>query len=362
MPRTFLLCLIPLLAFSSLSRAEYQRGYIAMMGSSTVVPFAKAAGDHFAKKGRFHEPLIQSSGTGGGLKLFCEGTGPESPDVALASRAIKKRERDECAKNGLSDLIEIKIGYDALILAQSTQSPPWSLTATEVRTAFAKWLAKADGSMVLNPHHTWKDVRSTLPAEPIELLGPPTTSSVHDAFVDLISELECNKAPWIPAGAKESTPDLIHKCRSLREDGVYREGSDQDESHVDLIARSSQVRLGVFGYQMMQSHPKQLRAIPIDGIEPSYLNIAQDRYAGTRPLYLYVKGVALSKVPGLKDFLAEITSDAAAGDQGYLRKAGLITLPETERQQQVQKLRADGVFSAPPMSVSTGSKKAKGAH
>lgn len=341
--------------------AEFQRGYIAMMGSSTVVPFAKAAGDHFSKRGHFHEPLIQSAGTGGGLKLFCEGTGPESPDIALASRAIKKREREECARNGLSDVIELKIGYDALLLAQSAKNPPWSLTANEVRMAFAKWVAKADGTMVLNPNHTWKDVRDTLPKEPIELLGPPTTSSVHDAFIDLISELECTKAPWVPAGAKEPTPDLLHKCRSLREDGVYREGSDQDENHVDLIAKSVQPRLGVFGYQMIQRHAQELRALPIDGIEPTYASISADRYAGTRPLYLYVKGAALNRVPGLREFLAEITSEAAWGDQGYLRKAGLITLPLSEREALVSTLRSGGVLGAPAPKTAPPGRKPKGA-
>ena len=328
-----------------------------MMGSSTVVPFAKAAGDHFSKGGRFHEPLIQSSGTGGGLKLFCEGMGPESPDVALASRAIKKREKDECAKNGLSDLVELKIGYDALILAQSRKSTPWSLTANETRMAFAKWIAKADGSMVLNPNHTWKDVRSTLPPEPIDLLGPPNTSGVHDAFIDLISELECTKSPWVPAGAKEPTPDLLHKCRSIREDGVYREGRDNDDSHVEIIAKSSLPEIGVFGYKMIQDHPQELRAIPIDGIEPTYQNISSDTYAGARPLYLYIKAGAIGRTPGLREFLSEITSEAAWGENGYLRKAGLITLPAQERDTLSQKLRDAGYTSA--MTAASPSRKTK---
>jgi phosphate transport system substrate-binding protein len=339
-----ILPLLGLAAISGAAHAEYQRGYISMVGSSTVVPFAKAAADQFAKSTHAHEALIQASATGGGLKLFCESLGPESPDVALASRGIKPREKDECAKNGIGEVIELKIGHDALILVQSKKVEPWSLSANDARAAFAKWLAKPDGTMVLNPNHTWKDVKSTLPAEPIALLGPPITSSTYDAFADLISELECKKAPWVPQGAKESTPDLLHKCRSVREDSVYREGDD--ESHIDLIKSAAHPEVGVFGYKLLQEHIKEVHAIPIDGIEPTYANISTDTYAGTRPLYLYIKASALSRTPGLREFLGEITSERAWGDNGYLRKAGLVTLPGAERDAISAKLQSYGVRPA----------------
>lgn len=327
-----------------------------MVGSSTVVPFAKAAADRFSKAGHFHEALIQASGTGGGLKLFCESLGSESPDIALASRAIKPREKDECAKNGIGDVIELKIGYDALILVQSKKIEPWSLSAKEARVAFAKWLAQPDGTMSLNPNHTWKDVRASLPAEPIAILGPPTTSATHDAFIDLISELECKQVPWVPEGAKEATPDLMHKCRSVREDGVYREGDD--DTHVSLIASASHPEIGLFGYKLLQDHIKDVRAIPIDGIEPTYTNISTDAYPGSRPLYLYVKASAVGKTPGLREFLGEITSERAWGENGYLRAAGLITLPMKERDQITGKLLSYGIRPSLAPAPSASASKA----
>jgi phosphate transport system substrate-binding protein len=200
--------------------AEYERGYVSMMGSSTVVPYAKAVGDKISRSGRIHAPLIQASGTGGGIKLFCEGLGSESPDIAIASREMKAKEKAECSRNGVSNVLDLKIGYDAVILAQSKKSEPWSLTRDEARLAFAKWIAGSDRKMVLNPNRTWHDVKSSLPGSPIELLGPPNTSATHDAFVDLISDMKCNGMPWVPAGSREISADMLHKCRSVREDRV----------------------------------------------------------------------------------------------------------------------------------------------
>lgn len=360
---TRILPILGLATLSGMAQAEFQRGYISMVGSSTVVPYAKAAADHYAKANHAHEALIQASATGGGLKLFCESLGPESPDVALASRGIKQREKDECAKNNIGEVIELKIGHDALILVQSKKVDPWALSANDARTAFAKWLAKADGTMALNPNHTWKDVKDTLPAEPIAILGPPITSSTYDAFADLLSELECKKAPWVPQGAKEPTADLMHKCRSVREDGVYREGDD--ETHIAMIKSASHPEVGVFGYKLLQEHIKEVHAIPIDGIEPTYANISSDTYAGTRPLYLYVKASALSRTPGLREFLGEVTSERAWGDNGYLRKAGLVALPGSERDAISAKLQSYGVKPAVGGSIDLAPAKSaakKGKH
>ena len=347
--------------FAATASAEFERGYVSMMGSSTVVPFVKAAAEHIQGK----QPLIQASGTGGGIKLFCEGNGPESPDIAIASRAMKTKERDECVRDGVTDILELKIGYDAVILAQSKKAEPWTLTDREARTAFAKWLAERDGQMKLNPHKTWKDVKESLPATRIELLGPPNTSSVHDAFIDLISDLECKGPPWVPAGAREATADMLRKCRSLREDGIYREGRENDEIHVAQVADASGSSLGVFGYKMLTDHAAKLRAIPINGVEPTFENISTGAYLGTRPLYLYVKANHIGRTPGLREFLSEISSEAAWGDHGYLRAAGLITMPAGERATYVAKLKELGITagaaskSAAP-AKSSAVKKASG--
>lgn len=350
--------------FAPASWAEFQRGYVSIMGSSTVVPFVKAAADKVTHAGKAKAPLIQSSGTGGGIKLFCEGMGPESPDIAIASRGMKTKERDECRKNGVSDVVELKIGYDALILAQSKKAEPWALTDKEARLAFAKWLAERSGPMSLNPNKTWKDVKPSLPDTPIELLGPPTTSSTHDAFVDLIADLECKGPPWVPAGAKEPTADMLRKCRSIREDGVYKEGRENDETHVSRLADTTTPKLGVFGFKMIKDHADKLRAIPINGVEPTYANVSNRVYLGSRPLYLYVKGNSIGRTPGLREFLAEITSDHAWGDNGYLKAAGLITMPVSERDTYAAKLKDAGVspvISAAPASHGKAKAKGKGA-
>ncbi len=338
--------------------ADFQRGYVSMMGSSTLVPFVKAAAD----KTKGKAPLIQASGTGGGIKLFCEGTGAESPDIAIASRAMKTKEKDECQRNGVSQVLELKIGYDAVILAQSITAEPWTLTDKEARLAFAKWLAERNGQMALNPNKTWNDIKQSLPGTPIELLGPPNTSATHDAFIDLISDLECKGPPWVPAGAREPTADMLRKCRSVREDSVYKEGRENDDTHVARIADATSPKLGVFGYKMMRDNATRLRAIPINGVEPTYANISTKAYLGTRPLFLYVKSNHIGRTPGLVEFLGEITSENAWGDNGYLKTAGLITMSASERATYAAKLKEAGVSPSisSPSSTSTSIKKPAG--
>jgi phosphate transport system substrate-binding protein len=346
--------------FSLSATADFQRGYVSMMGSSTVVPFVKAVADKVSHSGQIKAPLIQASGTGGGIKLFCEGMGAESPDIAIASRDMKPKEKDECQKNGIGEILELKIGYDGLILAQSKKSEPWSLTSKEARLAFAKWLAKSDGSMELNPNKNWHDVKESLPESPIEVLGPPTTSATHDAFIDLIAELECKTLPWVPAGAHEPTADMLRKCRSVREDRVYQEGRENDLGHIGLVANATPPKIGVFGYRMMSENGDKIRAIPINGVEPTYANISTHAYIGARPLYLYVKAANIRKTPGLKEFLGEITSDAAWGDKGYLRNEGLIAMPASERAIYAAKASALGATSVAATPSSTSAKPSKG--
>jgi phosphate transport system substrate-binding protein len=337
-----------LIATSSL--ADFQRGYVSMMGSSTLVPFVKAA----AERTKGKPPLIQASGTGGGIKLFCEGHGAEAPDIAIASRAMKEKEKLDCQRNGVNQILELKIGYDAVILAQSKKVDAWTLTDKEARLAFAKWIAARNGQMELNPNKNWDDVKRSLPGTPIELLGPPNTSATHDAFVDLISDLECKGPPWVPAGAREPTADMLRKCRSVREDGVYKEGRENDETHVARVADATSPKLGVFGYKMMIDNASKLRAIPINGVEPTYENISSKAYLGARPLYLYVKSNGIGRTPGLREFLSEITSENAWGDKGYLKTAGLITMSASERAAYAGKLKDAGVSStiASPSSSS----------
>lgn len=348
--------------FATTAMAEFQKGYATLVGSTAVLPYAKALGDRVASQGKVHSPLVQALGTGGSIKLFCEGMGPELPDVALASREMKEKEKAECARNGIT-VFELKIGYDAMILGQSNKAEPWALSSMEARMAFAKWLAGPDGAMILNPNKTWRDIKASLPATPIELLGPPMTSSTHEELVDMISGLKCKSKPWVPEGTTAPTEDLLHKCRSIREDRVYQEGREDDAGQVGMIAHADHAQIGVFDYKMMLDNADKIRAIPIDGVAPTYENIASGAYAGVRPMYFYIKTAKLSTTPGLKEVLGELITDRAWGDRGYLRDLGLIAMPATERASYISKLEALGVTpgaaTSPSPAPSRSEKPAK---
>ncbi|BBL76931.1 substrate-binding domain-containing protein [Methylomagnum ishizawai] len=322
--------------------AEFQRGYIYTVGSTTLFPFAKTVGEHFSKAHKKQLPLLQSTGTGGGIKLFCEGAQGETPDIVNASRAMKPKEREECQTNGVGDILEVKIGYDGLVMAQAKKAPPIALTRKEARMALAKWVASPDGKLVANPNHTWKQINPALPDSPIEVLGPPAASGTYDAFVDLVSDMECKGAPWVAAGKTEPSPDLLRKCRTLRDDGVYVEGREHDEDQLSRLNHAPGA-VAIIDYKTYIDNMAHIRAVPIDGLEPTHDSIASHSYAGSRPLYLYVKAAHLGQTPGLKEYVGEFTSEHTWGEKGYLKSLGLIPLPTEERTTYVDAVKAQGI-------------------
>lgn len=337
--------------FSADAMAEFQRGYIRIVGSNAVVPFAKAVGERYAKAKKAQIPLIESTSTGGGIKLFCEGASGETPDVAVSSRALKPKERDECQQNGVADILELKIGYDGLILAQSKQAPALNLSRKEAWLALAKWVVGTDGKPVQNPHQRWKDINPAFPDQSLEILGPPPTSGAYDALVDMLTENQCKASPWLAAGQTEPSADALRKCRALREDGVYVEGREDDEGQVLRVANSP-AKVAVVDYQTLVSHAGQLRAIPIDEVTPSADTIANRAYAGARPLFVYVKAGHFGQVPGLKDYVAEFASEKTWGDNGYLPKLGLIAMLSSERASYVDAVKGFGI--APSLAAAEG--------
>jgi phosphate transport system substrate-binding protein len=347
--------------------AEFQRGYIYTVGSSTVLPYAKAVGERLAKARKLQVPLQQSTGTGGGIKLFCEGANGETPDIVSASRPMKEKERQECRTHGVRDILEVKIGYDGLVMAQAKNSPPLSLTRKEARAALAKWVVDSDGQPILNPNKTWNQINPALPDDRIEILGPPAASGTYDAFVDLVSEFECKGAPWVAEGQAEPTVDMLRKCRALREDGVYVEGREHDEGHLSRLDRTPGA-VAIMDYKSLTENGSHLRAVPIDGKAPSYEAIASKSYAGSRPLFLYVKGAHLGQTPGLKEYVAEFTSDHAWGEKGYLKTIGLIAMSPEERATYADAVKAQGISpslalastEASAKSGKSGKSKAKG--
>ena len=318
---------LALAACASVSNAQ-SRDYVSIVGSSTVYPFATVVAEQFGKATKFKTPKIESTGSGGGLKLFCAGVGAEHPDMTNASRAIKKSELDTCASNGVKEVVEVKIGYDGITLGQSKEGAAVEVTRQELYWALAKEVPDSTGQKLIpNPYMTWKDVNAKLPAVKIEVLGPPPTSGTRDAFVELVMDKGCKGYAVIDALDKKGKRAA---CRTLREDGAYVEAGENDNLIVQKLV-SNPNAMGIFGYSFLDQNSDKIRGIAIEGIMPEFETIADGQYPVSRPLFIYVKKAHVGVIPGMKEFLAELTSDRAWGEEGYLSERGMIPMPEKER-------------------------------
>lgn len=348
MLRTILfLIAFPMTAFAVSSPEEeaFHRNYVSIVGSTSVAPYAKAVGEKISKTKKIPMPLVQPTGTNGGIKLFCEGLSAESPDIVMASRYMKQKEREECLAHGITDIVELKIGYDAIILGQSKKAPLLEMSRKEVRKALFKWVPDPSGTIVLNATKTWNNVNSTFPNTPITVYGPPSSSGSYDALVDMLSELECKEPPWIPAeGRTESPSDLTRKCHALREDGVYIQDRENDDGLVTRLDTSGQI--AVFNYKLVTDHNKSVRAIPIDGVEPDLYSISNKVYPGTRPLLVYIKKASLD-TKGLREFIAELMSENALGQKGYFTTLGLVPMASDEYALHREEVKALGITPNP---------------
>lgn len=296
------------------------RSQIRIVGSSTVYPFATAVAEQFVRNNpRFKAPIIESTGTGGGMKLFCAGVGTQHPDIENASRRIKKSEYEDCQKNGVTQVIELPIGIDGLALIEATGSPKFSLTQADVYRALA---ANPFGKP--NTAKTWEDVNASLPAIPIRVYGPPPTSGTRDAFAELIMEKGCESDPAMKA-LKESDKDRAKDiCTKVREDGAYIEGGENDNLLVQKVS-ANEGSIGIMGYSFLEENADKVRGIPLGGVAPTAATIASFEYPGARPLFIYVKGDHLSAIPGIREYVAEFAKGWAPN--GYLTRRGLIASP-----------------------------------
>jgi phosphate transport system permease protein len=304
------------------------REEIRIVGSSTVYPFATTVAENFSRNSGFKPPVVEATGTGGGIKLFCAGIGIDSPDIANASRRIKDTEFETCGKNGVGDVAEVKIGYDGIVLAQSKAGAPFSLSVRNVWLALAKQVP-VNGALAANAYRNWNEIDPALPAERIEVLGPPPTSGTRDAFVELVMDKGCELFPEIAAlegDAKKAA------CQTVREDGAYIEAGENDNLIVQKLEANS-AALGIFGYSFLEQNGDKLRGAPMDGVAPGFDAIASGQYEVSRALYIYVKKAHLGVVPGIREYVTEFTGEAAAGAGGYLADKGLVPLPDAERQQ-----------------------------
>lgn len=308
------------------------RDYIHVVGSSTVYPFATVVAEKFGKSTDFRTPIIEATGSGGGIKLFCAGVGKTHPDFANSSRRMKRSEFQKCQKNGVADVIEIKIGYDGIVLANSKSTPPISLTLEDIFLALAKQIPNPDakGALVDNPYTTWAEVNPSLPANKIEVLGPPPTSGTRDAFVELVMEGGCQQIDWVKAMKKTDKTAYKRICHQIREDGAFVEVGENDNLIVQKLVKNPNA-LGIFGFSFLDQNADVVHGSLIEGVVPEFEKISDGSYPVSRPLYMYAKSAHTSVIPGMAEFMDELTSDDTWGDEGYLTDRGLIPMPTTER-------------------------------
>jgi len=331
-----LLGLTAVIAFGTAGSAS-ARDYINIVGSSTVYPFATVVAENFGKTTRYKTPKIESTGSGGGLKLFCAGVGVKHPDITNSSRAIKSSEVKSCVKNGVSEIIEVKIGYDGIAVANSRKTKQMSISIKDLYLGLAKEVPDPKGAkrVVANPYKTWRDVSRSLPNTKIEVLGPPPTSGTRDAFTELVMEGGCKQVDWINAMKKTNKQEYKRICHTVREDGGYVEAGENDNLIVQkLIANPN--ALGVFGFSFLDQNTDRVQGAAIDGVDPTFESIADGSYPISRPLFFYVKKAHVGTIPGVPEYLAEFTSEKAWGEFGYLSDRGLIPMPAAERRKYVQ--------------------------
>jgi phosphate transport system substrate-binding protein len=323
------------LATLALAGQAEARDQIRIVGSSTVFPFSTAVAEQFGRVGQFKTPVVESTGTGGGFKLFCAGAGVDHPDISNASRKIKDSEIEDCAKNGVAAITEVKIGYDGIVLASSKATAPINLTVRTVFRALAKQVP-IDGKLVDNPYKSWSEIDPALPNAKIEVLGPPPTSGTRDAFVELVMDKACGEFEEIKAlegDAKQAA------CQSIREDGGYVEAGENDNLIVQKL-EANPAAVGIFGFSFLDQNADKIQGNPMDGVAPTFESIADGSYEVSRPLFFYVKNAHVDVIPGIKEFVAEFVSDKASGEEGYLSDKGLIPLPSGERTRMMQQALA----------------------
>ncbi len=319
-------------ASTSSSQASTARNDIRVVGSSTVYPFSTKVAQEFGNK-TGHKVIVESTGSGGGHKLFCEGAGGGSADVTNSSRRQKKSEFDKCAANGVEGVIEVKIGFDGIVMANAIDAPTINMGLKDVYLAFAKTVPTSDTdcTMQANPYKKWSEVNASLPDNTIEAYGPPPTSGTRDAFVEIAMEGGAKKIPCLAALRKSDKKAFKTVSHTLREDGKWIDGGENDNALVQTLVNTPSA-VGVFGYSFLDQNADKIKGANMDGAEPTFENISSGQYPVSRSLFFYVKKDHVGLTPGLKEYALEFTSDQAWAPGGYLEEIGLVPLPAQERQ------------------------------
>lgn len=315
--------------------AAEARTQMRAVGSSTVYPFAKIVAERIARANpRLGTPIIESTGTGAGMKLFCAGVGERFPDVENASRRMKASEAKLCAANGVTAVTEIQVGLDGVTLATAKSSPLANLSQRDIYLALAKTPFGKP-----NRAKTWKDVNRSLPAIPIRVYGPPPTSGTRDALGELLLTPPCEANPAMVALKKSDENKFKAICAGVREDGAYIQAGENDNLIVQKI-EANQGTIGIFGFSYLEENADKLKGLSVNGIAPSYASISAFKYPGARPLYIYIKNAHANAIPAVRAYAAEFTKESAFGPNGYLRRsAGMIAAPNNVRARSQQAAR-----------------------
>lgn len=325
-------------SIAAVSTPAMARDTVNIVGSSTVYPFATVVAERFGRNTDFPTPKLESTGSGGGLKLFCAGVGTQHPDITNASRRMKTSEFQDCQNNGVKDITEVRIGSDGIVLANSAQAEKMDISLRQLFLALAKDVPNPQGgeNLVPNPYKKWSDIDSSLPDMAISVMGPPPTSGTRDAFVEIAMEGGCKTYDWIKSKSKG---DMRAICHNIREDGAFIEAGENDNLIVQRLARDTGT-FGIFGYSFLDENRGQIQASTIGGVEPTQETIGDDSYPVARSMFFYVKKAHVGVVPGIQEYVNEFTSEGAWGDNGYLVDVGLIPNPRNVRMQAAKDAKA----------------------
>ncbi|MES2894695.1 MAG: substrate-binding domain-containing protein [Pseudomonadota bacterium] len=321
------------------------RDQVWAAGSSTVFPFATRVAENVARTGGGKAAKVESLGTGGGFKLFCSGTGAGYPDVANASRPIKKSEFEQCVASGVTDIVEIKIGFDGIVIANAKSGPAYNFKIDQIYRGLAAE-TPAGAGFAKNAAKTWKDVDATLPAQAILVYGPPPTSGTRDAFAELALESGARKLPALEALRSSDEDAFKAKAHTIRGDGAWVDAGENDNAIVQTLTKTPNA-LGAFGYSFLENNMDTVKAATIDGVAPTFETISNGTYPVSRSLYIYVKKANIGVIPGLREYVNAFVSDAATGKGGYLQQRGLIPLGAEEHAAQKAAVVALTPMAAP---------------
>ena len=324
-------------SIAAVSTPAMARDTVNVVGSSTVYPFATVVAERFGRNTDFPTPKLESTGSGGGLKLFCAGIGTQHPDITNASRRMKKSEFELCQSSGVKEITEVKIGADGIVIANSKDAGKLDLSLKQVFLALAEEVPDPKGGdkLVANPYQKWSEIDSSLPNLEISVMGPPPTSGTRDAFVEIAMEGGCKTFDFIKAMPKKEMKSV---CHSMREDGPFVEAGENDNLIVQRLAQDKDT-LGIFGYSFLMENSSQIQAATIGGVEPTPETIADEDYPVARSLFFYIKNAHVGVVPGIKEYAEEFTTEGAWGDNGYLVDVGLIPNPRNTRMDVAKNVR-----------------------